>query len=213
MEEVKTGTTTLCILCKDGVVVAADQKSTMGYLVSSKAMKKVFKISDYIAMTIAGTAGDAQALARLVTAELKLYQLQEGDVSVKTAAMLLSNILRSSFKSYRPDMVQLIIGGYDNKRGLQIYSLDLAGGIEDSKDYAFSGSGSVIAVGVLEDSYKKDMTTEEGVDLAIRALRSARERDIATGGNLLDIAVITKNNLEWVAAEKISAAIAKKKQV
>lgn len=203
MEKTKTGTTTLALVCKDGVVVAADQQSTMGYLVGSKTTEKIFKIKDNLAMTIAGTAGDAQALARLLKAELSLHELVEGETTIKAAATLLANILRSSYKgSLRPDIVQLILAGYD-ERGPQLFSLDIAGAIEESKDYAFSGSGSVIAIGVMEDAFRKDMTCEEGIKLLIRGIRAAKERDIFTGGKTIRIATITKTGFEWYPEEKI----------
>ncbi|MBW6451705.1 MAG: proteasome subunit beta [DPANN group archaeon] len=209
MEKVKTGTTTLSLLGKDFVVIGADQKSSMGYLISSKNMKKVFQVSDTIAMTIAGTAADGQALARLLSAELKIYKMQEGEVTLRTATMLLSTILRSAYKSYAPEMVQLIVSGYD-KRGPHTYSIDLAGGLEESGDYTFTGSGSLVAVGVLEDNYNKNMTQDESVDLIIRALMAARERDMASGGELFNIAIISKDKFEWLTEDVIRSIVSKK---
>jgi len=198
----KTGTTTVAMVCKDGVVLAADQKSTMGNLVASKKAKKVHQITDNMAMTIAGSVGDAQALIRLLKAEMRLYELQEKTTTTKAAATLLSNMLRGAYKSFVPEMVQLLLGGYDS-RGAQLFSLDAAGGLQEEDEYTFSGSGSVIAVGVLEDGYKTSMTTDEGLELLIRAIKAARERDVFSGGKLMDIAIITKKGLEWVAPEKI----------
>ncbi len=203
METLKTGTTTLGLVCKDATIIAADQRSSMGYLVASEKTNKVFKISDKIAMTIAGTAGDGQALSKLMSAELQLYKLQEGrEVSVKTAASLMGNILRSSFKSFRPDMVQIIVGGYDAE-GSHVYSIDLAGAVEDAKTFAFTGSGSPYALGVLEDKYKEGITEEEGLMLAHDALTVSKKRDLATGGESVTVAVIDKDGLRWVKEEDI----------
>lgn len=202
----KTGTTTVAVLCKDGVVLAADQKATMGNFVASKKAKKVFELSDKIAMTIAGSVGDAQALVRLMKAEIKLYELQEKHLTTKAAATLLANILRGAYKSYMPEWVQLVIGGYDEK-GAQLYSLDLAGGLSPEDEYTFSGSGSVIAVGVLEDGYKKNMTTEEGTELVLRAIRAAKERDTYTGGKSMDVAVIKKDGISFVPQEKVKQVL------
>ncbi len=202
MEILKTGTTTLGLVCKDAAIMAADQRSSMGYLVASETMQKVLKLSDKVVMTIAGTAGDGQALARLMSAELKLYKLQEGEVTIKTAATLLANVLRSSFKSFRPDMVQILIGGYDVD-GPHIYSVDLAGALEDAKTFAFTGSGSPMALGVLEDSYKEGMSVDEGLVLMHDALMVAKKRDLATGGKSVDVAVVTKDGIKWIAEEDI----------
>ncbi len=205
-EKLKTGTTTVALVCKDGIVLAADQKATMGHLVASKNAKKVHEITDRMAMTIAGSVGDAQALIRILKAEMQLYELQEKTTTTKAAATLLSNILRGAYKSYVPEMVQLVLGGYDS-RGPHLYSVDAAGGLSEETDYAFSGSGSVIAVGVLEDSYKKDMTATEGVSLLLRAIKAARERDVFSGGTLMDVAVITEKGIEWIEKEKIKKMI------
>lgn len=209
IETLKTGTTTVGVVCKDGIVLAADQKATMGHLVASKDTQKVFEVSDKIGMTIAGSAGDGQAMARLLKAELKLYELQEKELSVKAAATLLSNVLRGAYKAFVPEYVQLVLGGYDDKRGPQLYSVDAAGGLSPEAEYAFSGSGSVIALGVLEDSFKKDMTTDEGVKLLLKSIKAARERDVYSGGKSMLVAVITKDGINWIVESEIKNIIAK----
>ncbi len=208
IETLKTGTTTVAMVCRDGIVLAADQKATMGHLVASKDTQKVFEISPKICMTIAGSAGDGQAMARLLKAELSLYELQEKKVTVKAAATLLANILRGAYKSFIPEYVQLVLGGYD-ARGSHLYSVDAAGGLSPEDEYAFSGSGSVIALGVLEDGYKKDMSTGDGVNLLLRSIRAARERDVYTGGKSMHVAVITKDGIKWIKDEQIKGIIAK----
>lgn len=202
----KTGTTTVGLVCKDGVVLAADQKATMGHLIASKDAKKIYDITPKMAMTIAGDVGDAQAMIRLLKAETKLYELQEKTLTVKAAATLMGNILRGSYKSYIPEMVQLILGGAD-ERGAQIYSLTPDGAVMEEREYTFSGSGSVIAIGVLEDSYKKDLSVDEGIKLAVRAIKAARERDIFTGGKEITVVAITKEGLKWIPAEKVEQII------
>ncbi len=204
--KLKTGTTTVGLLCKDGVVLAADQKATMGHLIASKDAKKIYEITPKMAMTIAGDVGDAQSMIRLLRAEMKLYELQEKTLTVKAAATLMGNILRGSYKSYIPEMVQLILGGTD-ERGPQIYSLTPDGAVMEETEYTFSGSGSVIAIGVLEDSYKKELPVEDGVKIAVRSIKAARERDIYTGGKEITVLTITKDGIRWVPKEKVEAII------
>lgn len=198
----KTGTTTIGIVCKDGVVLAAEKKSTMGYLVASKESQKILQIADHIAMTIAGASGDAQALARYMRAEIKLFEIQNGrKISVRGAATLLSNILQSS--KYFPYMVQLIVAGYDNYEGAKIFSLDAIGAVEEEKKFFSTGSGSPIALGVLEDQYREDLTVEEGAKLAKRAIKAAIQRDIGSGGAGVDIVIIDKNGLKFLETQKL----------
>ncbi len=192
----KTGTTTVGIACKDGVVLAAEKKSTMGYLVASKETEKIYNLEDHIAMTIAGASGDAQTLVRYMRAELKLFAIQnQRKITVKGAATLLANILQSGRWTFLPYMVQLIVAGYDNE-GPHIFSLDAIGAIEDEKKFFSTGSGSPMAVGVLEDNYKEGLTTAEASELALRAIRAAVERDIASGGKAIDVVVITKDGIK-----------------
>jgi proteasome beta subunit len=196
----KSGTTTVGLICKDGVVLAAEKKSTMGYLVASKESEKILPIADHIAMTIAGVSGDAQTLARYMKAELKLFEIQnQRKISVKGACTLLSNILQGS--KFFPYYVQLILAGFDE--GPKIFSLDAVGGWEEEKKFFSTGSGSPMALGVLEDSYKENLTVEEGKKIALRAIKAAVERDIASGGKGADVAIITKDGIKITRYESL----------
>lgn len=191
----KTGTTTIGMACRDGVVLAAEKKSTLGYLIASKESEKILLVEDHVAMTIAGASGDAQALARYLRAELKLFAIQnQRKISVKGAASLLSNILQGGRWSFMPYMVQLIIAGYDENPA--IYSLDAIGSVEEEKRFFSTGSGSPMALGVLEDGYRDGISAEEASKLAVRAIRSAIERDIGSGGRAIDVAVINKDGIK-----------------
>jgi proteasome beta subunit len=189
----KTGTTTVGLACKEGVVLAAEKKSTMGYLVASKESEKILPVADHIALTIAGASGDAQTLARYMQAELKLFEMEhKRKISVKGASTLLANILQGS--KFYPYYVQLILAGYDDAP--RIFDLDAIGGVEEEKKFFSTGSGSPIALGVLEDGYKDGMSIDEGIKLAVRAIKSAIERDIGSGGKAIDVAVITKEGMK-----------------
>lgn len=200
IETRKTGTTTVGIVCKDCVILASESKSTLGYLVSSKTAEKVYQVDDRIVITTAGGAGDTQTLVRLLRAEIALYKLNRNtEFTVKACATLLANILQSA--RWYPYMAMLILGGSD-KYGFHVYSIDPVGGVEEDKCTA-TGSGSPIAYGVLEDSYREGMTKEEGVRLAVRAIRSARERDVFSGGRDIVVAAVDKNGVEFVPQEKV----------
>lgn len=194
------GTTTVGIVCSDGVVLATEQRATMGNFIASKTAKKIYQIDDLVGMTTAGSVGDAQQIVRVISVESKLFKMRRQEsVTIKGIATLLSNLL--SGQRYYPLMVQLLIGGFD-KNGPAVYSLDALGGkIEETKAVA-TGSGSPMAYGVLEDRYKEDMTVEEGVDLAIRALHNAMKRDSASGEGI-DVVVITKDKYERLDQEEV----------
>lgn len=198
--QLKTGTTTIGIVFKDGVVIATEHRATMGNLIAHKDVRKLFKIDDNLGLTVAGLVGDAQILARYFKAEVELYKLKKGmQMSVNSAATLLSNIMRGGGGSYGFYYVGLIMGGLDPTGG-HVYSLDSAGGsIRD--EYVTVGSGSVHAYGVLEDRYKLDMTEDEAIDLAIRALNAAMRRDSASGDGYA-VAVINKEGFKELTAEE-----------
>ncbi|MBI2579921.1 MAG: archaeal proteasome endopeptidase complex subunit beta [Candidatus Aenigmarchaeota archaeon] len=200
-EKLKTGTTTVGITCKDCVILAAESKSTLGYLVSSKTSQKIYKVDDRIAITTAGGAGDTQQLARVLKAEIQIYKLtRNSDFTVNAAVNLLSNILQNN--RYYPYMAMLIIGGVD-KNGNHIYSIDPVGGLEKD-DFTSTGSGSPFAYGVLENEYKANIPREEGVRLAVRAIRAARERDVFSGGRSINVLVIDKNGTQMIDEQKVA---------
>ncbi|NPE28980.1 archaeal proteasome endopeptidase complex subunit beta [Methanococcoides sp. SA1] len=194
------GTTTVGIVCTDGVVLATEQRATMGHFIASKTAKKIYQIDDLVGMTTAGSVGDAQQIVRIISVESKLFKMRRQEsVTIKGITTLLSNML--SGQRYYPLMVQLLIGGVD-KNGPAIYSLDALGGNIEETRAVSTGSGSPMAYGVLEDRYTEDMTVVEGVDLAIRALHNAMKRDSASGESI-DVVVITKDNYERLDQEEV----------
>jgi len=200
IENLKTGTTTVGVMGKDFVILAAERKATMGYLVASKHTKKIVKLDDHVSMTIAGSVGDAQALERYIKAEMKLFELEESrKIPVKAAATLISNILYS--RSYFPYYVQLLLGGYDTKP--RLFSFDPSGSVVEEKDFFSTGSGSVMALGVLEDTYREGLDLETTKKIAVRAVRAAIERDIASGGSGIDVVVVTSKGLKEVPEEEV----------
>ena len=201
----KTGTTTLGMLIKDGVVIATETRATMGTLIAHKQTKKLYKIDDHLALATAGLVGDLQILARYLNAEANLYRLKRDvKMPVKSAATLMSNILNQ--RKFFPYYVQLILGGFDNSGG-HIFSLDAAGGaIPDN--YTAGGSGSPYVYGVLEDNYQEGLSTDSGVDIAIRAITAAKNRDSASGGEI-NVAIISKDGFKEIPKEEIKKRIEK----
>jgi proteasome beta subunit len=199
-EELKTGTTTLGLVCKDGVVMATERRATMGTLIAHKTTQKLFQVDDNLGLTVAGLVGDAQVLARYLSAEVELYKLKRNtSMTVKAASTLMANIL--SGRRYFPYWVALIIGGIDSDGG-HVYSLDAAGGAIEDK-YVTTGSGSPYVYGVLEDHYKDGLSASEGTDIAIRALTAAMKRDAASGDGI-DLAVIKKKEFKKLSDDDIT---------
>jgi proteasome beta subunit len=185
------GATTVGIVCRDGVILASEKRVSYGYLVVSKVGKKVFKITDHIGAACAGLVSDMQILVREVEAYANLFSLDVGrTISVRSAAKLMSNLLFG--RRLAPLITQTIVGGTDDE-GASLYVLDILGSVIPDK-YAVVGSGTEIAVGVLEEAYKEDMSMGEGKELVVRAIKSAVSRDIMSGDGI-DFLLITKDGV------------------
>lgn len=183
------GATTVGVVCQNGVILASEKRVSYGYLVVSKGGKKVFKITDHIGAACAGLVSDMQILVREVEAYANLFSLDVGrSISVRSSAKLMSNLLFG--RRLAPLITQTIVGGIDEEEA-SLYVLDILGSVIPDK-YAVVGSGTEIAMGVIEEGYKEDLTMEEAKDLVVRAIKSAISRDIMSGDGI-DFLLITKD--------------------
>lgn len=194
---VKTGTTILGIVCKDGVVMAADNRATAGTIVMFKNEKKVLPINDYLVIAGCGSAAEIQKIPKYLAAELKLKELRSKTrPSVKQAAGLLSNMPSSGQSAY-------LLAGFNEDGSVELYSSDPAGHIAKVEDYdANFGSGMPYVLGFLERQYKKNITTKEGIELAKESIKSSTQRDVGSG-NGMDIYTITKDGIKKVVEQEI----------
>ncbi len=200
----KTGTTTIAMVCKDGLVLAADKRATAGNLIANKRTEKVQQIADTIVLTMAGTVSDAQLLTKLIKAELALKKIRTGrQPTVKVAANLLSTMVYSHIRRMTmiPGIAHFIVGGSDDT-GHYVFDIYPDGSITQIDDFIASGSGSVMAFGVLETLYNKNLTVAEGVELAVKSLNAAIQRDSASGNGAM-VVTITKRGLEKVMDQDI----------
>jgi len=185
------GATTIGVVCRDGIILASEKRVAYGYLIVSKGVKKVFKLTDQIGAACAGLVGDMQILTHEVEAQANLYSMDVSrKISVRAAAKLMANILFN--RRYAPLITQTIVAGMDEE-GASLYVLDVLGSLIPDK-YAAVGSGTEIAIGVLEEGYKEDMKLKEAKDLVTRAIKSAISRDVMSGDGI-DFLIITKEGI------------------
>jgi len=181
--------TTVGIKVEEGVVLAAEKRVSYGLYLMSKSGKKVYLILDKMGLASAGLMADMQTLARIVEAEMRLYELDSGiPPKVHTVAKTLSYILYE--RRLLPYYAELIVGGIDED-GSHLYTLDPIGAIIED-NYAALGSGTQLAISVIESNYRADMTLEETFNLALRSMHAAMKRDAASGDGV-DILVIKKD--------------------
>jgi len=186
------GATTIGVVFKDGVILAAEKRVSYGSFIISKGGKKVFKITDTIGAACAGLVSDMQSLVRDVEAYASLYRLDSNrPITVRATAKLMANVLFDS--RFMPLITQTVVAGIDDE-GASLYVLDVLGSLVPDK-YAVVGTGAEIAIGVLEEGFKEDMPLKEAKDLVMRAVKSAISRD-SMSGNGIDFLIITKKGAE-----------------
>ena len=202
----KTGTTILGIVCKDGVIMAADRQVTAGNIVMGKRERKVFQVNDYLVMSGCGVAGDIQRVPKVLTAELKLKELRsKSRPTVRQAASLLTHMSYNGIRqpSMIPQQAGFLIAGFNENGSVELYSVEPAGSLIKVEDYdANMGSGMPYVLGFLERQYKKNISIEEGVKLAIESIKSSTQRDTGSGFGI-DIFAITKDGIKKVVEQDI----------
>ena len=143
-----------------------------------------------MALTIAGSVGDALTLVRYLRSHAKLFEIErETKITPKAIATYISNILNSN--RFYPFFVQFIIGGVNTKP--EMFDVDPSGGLLERKKFAVTGSGTELAMAILDQGYSDGMTTEEGIKLAIKSVNASKKRDIFSGGVSVKVMVIDKN--------------------
>ena len=202
----KSGTSIVGIVCKDGVVLAGDKRTTAGgQIVMSKTSDKVIKINDFIAVAGTGVSSDIDLSQRVFSAELRLKELKtKSRATIKEAANLFGLM---SYRNIRtPSMIASVVGtllaGVNEDGTSELYTIEPAGGVYKVEDYdANFGSGMPYILGLLERQFKKDLSVKEGVELARDCIKAAIERDPGSG-NGIDVFTITKEGVKQVVSEK-----------
>lgn len=202
----KTGTSLVGLVCKDGIVMASDRQVTGGKsLILNKDFQKTNSINDYLVISWAGVVSGAQRLSKLIAAELKLKQLRsKSRPTIKQAANLVGSITYSNIRqpSMVPDVVDTFVGGVNEDGSCELYSIGADGSLIQTKDYVADGSGMVYILGLLERQYKKGLSVKEGIELAKEALKSSTQRDVYSGYGI-DVFTITKEGIKKVVSQEI----------
>ena len=204
----KTGTTTIGIVCKEGIVIAADKRASFGgdsgvSYIAGKDQEKIQEVTPNLIVTTAGTASDTRKIIKLVRAELKLKALRsKSKPTIKQAANLFSTITYQSIRqpSMIPSITHFLLSGYDDE-GFYLYDIFPDGFLEKKETYSVSGSGMVHVNPILDSDYKKELSVNEGIELAKKCMSASMGRDPATGEGV-DIYVVKKDGIKQVVKQK-----------
>lgn len=204
----KSNTSLVGIVCKDGVVLGADKRSTAGTIVMNKSSDKIHKVNDYIATSYTGGVADIQLTNKLIAAELRLKELKtKSRPSVKESANLLGMMVYRNIRtpSMVPSIVGTLIAGVNEDGSTELFTVEPAGSVTQVKDFdANFSSGMPYILGLLERQWKPEMTVAQGVELAMEALKSSTQRDVGSG-NGIDVFTITKDGIKHEISQEISA--------
>jgi len=192
------GATAVGITYNDGVVFASERRIAYGNFVVSKTTKKTFVITPHVGAACAGLVADMQILSLQISALAKIRKMEiKRDVPPNTVAKMMSNMMYE--RRFFPLLTQVIVGGLVDKP--VIFTLDPIGSVLPD-DYAAVGTGAEMALGILDQQYKKDLNEADAVDLAVKSIRAASMRDSASGDNI-DVLVMNKDGAKETT-EKIS---------
>tara|TARA_B100000678_G_scaffold246256_1_gene218999 strand:+ start:736 stop:1335 length:600 start_codon:yes stop_codon:yes gene_type:complete len=192
------GATAVGITYNDGVVFASERRIAYGNFVVSKTTKKTFVITPHVGAACAGLVADMQILSLQISALAKIRKMEiKRDVPPNTVAKMMSNMMYE--RRFFPLLTQVIVGGLVDKP--VIFTLDPIGSVLPD-DYAAVGTGAEMALGILDQQYKKELNETDAVDLAVKSIRAASMRDSASGDNI-DVLIINKDGIKE-NTEKIS---------
>ncbi|MBR9706288.1 hypothetical protein GOV14_04585 [Candidatus Pacearchaeota archaeon] len=203
----QSGTSLVGIVCKDGVVMAGDRRSTAGTIVMNKNKQKVVMINDYLVLSGTGVASDIEMLQKIVRAELRLKELKSKfRPSVKEAANLIATIAYRNIRQFSTIafVAGTMVGGFNEDGSAELYTVEPAGSAVQVEDFdANFSSGMPYILGLLERQYKKDISVTDAIDLAVEALKASTQRDIASG-NGFDVMTITSKGIKHVVEQIIT---------
>ena len=202
----KSNTSLVGIVCKDGVVLGADRRGTAGSIVMEKNTLKINKVNNYILAAYTGGVSDLQLTNKMLSAELRIKELKtKSRPTVEEAAHLLAMMTYRNIRypSMVPSIVGTLIAGVDENGKASLFSIEPAGSVRDVDDYdANFSSGMPYIMGLLERTYKKDLSVKEGIELAKEAIKSSTQRDVGSG-NGIDVFSITKEGIKHEVSEEI----------
>ncbi len=184
------GATAVGITYKDGVVLGAERRITLGNYVISKRGKKTFKVTENTGAVCAGMVADMQNLVKEVGVYAKLKELEAKRQLRPSAVAKLTSVIMFE-RRFSPLLTQVILGGVDSKP--KIWVLDPLGSLI-ADEYASVGTGAEMATGAIEAGYSPGLSEKDARELTVTSIKAAIERD-AMSGNGIDLITLDKQGV------------------
>ena len=183
------GTTIVSATYDGGVLMGGDRRATMGNLISSRDIEKVYPADSYSVIGIAGAAGIAIEMVRLYQVELEHYEKIEGlTMSLDGKANRLAQMIRGNLGAALQGLAVVpLFAGFDldAAEGVnpgRIFSYDVTGGNYEERGYATVGSGSLFARNSLKKTWRPGLAADAALRSLVESLYDAADDDSATGG-------------------------------
>ncbi len=197
---VRQGSTAIGLVCKDGVALISDKRIVDSFVVS-EAIEKIWEIDEHIAATASGIISDARVL--IERSQLKAQQNRVTyDSPIDTLAVVkdISNLKQICTQSagLRPFGVSVLVAGID-ANGPRLFETDPTG-IYFQYRASVIGEGEVEVEEILHKEYKPEMSVEEGIKVAIKALSKVLDNNF--NANRLDVAYITTKDKKFTKMSK-----------
>ncbi|TID20383.1 hypothetical protein CANINC_003628 [Pichia inconspicua] len=198
LEAIKLGSTAIGISTSEGVILAVEKRVSSS-LLESDSIEKIMEIDTHIGCAMSGLTADARSMidhARVASVQHDLYYHEQ--ISVESLTQSVCDLaLRfgegaSGEKRLmsRPFGVALLIAGYDNDKGPQLYHAEPSGTFY-RYDAKAIGSGSEGAQAELQNEYHKSLTLKEAEILALKVLKQVMEEKLDSSN--AQIASVTKD--------------------
>ncbi len=186
------GTLGVGIVYRDGVLLAADKRVTSKLLVSP-TLEKLFVIDDHIAILYSGLVGDARVLAEYARDIAEQHKiLYDEPIPVERLVKEIAKI-KQAYTQYggtRPFGVSFLIAGYNEHP--RLFETQPSGTLLEYRADAI-GNRKYDVMELLESEYREDLTRDDAIALAIKALRIPLEEGDALTPERLILAYIEKD--------------------
>ena len=182
--------TAIAMVYNSGIVFAVD-KYVSSKMIVPGTNRRVFTIDNRIGCCIAGFVSDANRIVSVARSESINYQKIYGStipirVLAERIAMFMHNF--TLYGSVRPFGCSLLLGGFDQDRGIELYCVNPSGSCYKYNAMAI-GKGRQFAKTDLEKLLGRDLSEEDALYEAARVIIQSREEG-ASNNLELELATI-----------------------